>query len=72
MNRASVHTLGCRLNQAESALLAGLPQTPALYNPFTNPEAAFARQHVVLDLMLKVGFIDKDQRALAGREELLR
>jgi penicillin-binding protein 1C len=59
-----------QLDLAESALLAGLPQTPALYNPFTNPEAAYTRQHVVLDLMLKAGFIDEEQRALAGREEL--
>jgi penicillin-binding protein 1C len=60
-----------QLDLAESALLAGLPQTPALYNPFTDPEAAYARQQVVLDLMLKAEFIDEDQRALAGREELI-
>lgn len=60
-----------QLDLAESALLAGLPQTPSLYNPFTNPEAALERQSVVLYLMLKAGFIDEDERSLAEREELL-
>jgi membrane peptidoglycan carboxypeptidase len=60
-----------QLDLAESALIAGLPQTPALYNPFTAPEAAHERQKVVLDLMLKAGFIGEQDRALAEREELL-
>jgi penicillin-binding protein 1C len=59
------------LDLAESALLAGLPQTPALYNPFTDPEAAKERQQVVLSLMQKAGFIDEEQRDLAEREPLI-
>jgi penicillin-binding protein 1C len=59
------------LDLAESALLAGLPQTPALYNPFTDPEAAKERQLVVLGLMQKSGFIDLEQRSLAEREPLV-
>jgi membrane peptidoglycan carboxypeptidase len=39
------------LDLAECALLAGLPQSPALYNPFTDPEAANARQAIVLGLL---------------------
>ncbi len=31
------------LNLAESALLAGLPQAPSVYDPFKNPRAALAR-----------------------------
>jgi membrane peptidoglycan carboxypeptidase len=42
---------------AECALLAGLPQTPGLYNPFTNPDLAIERQHVVLKLMKKNSYI---------------
>lgn len=42
---------------AECALLAGLPQTPGLYNPFTNPDLAIERQHVVLELMEKNAYI---------------
>jgi penicillin-binding protein 1C len=59
------------LDLAESALLAGLPQAPALYNPFTDPEAAKERQEVVLELMQKAGFIDEEQRTLAEREKLV-
>ncbi|RLC67710.1 MAG: penicillin-binding protein, partial [Chloroflexi bacterium] len=39
------------LDLAECALLAGLPQSPARYNPLENPRAARARQPVVLGLM---------------------
>ncbi|MBM3124092.1 MAG: penicillin-binding protein 1C [Chloroflexi bacterium] len=47
---------------AECALLAGLPQTPGIYNPFTNPELALERQRVVLGLMQKQGYISEAQR----------
>jgi penicillin-binding protein 1C len=59
------------LDLAESALLAGLPQAPASYNPFTDPEAALARQSVVLGLMQRAGFLDAEQRLLAEREPLV-
>ncbi len=36
------------LDLAECALLAGLPQSPARYNPLENPASAKARQSVVL------------------------
>jgi 1A family penicillin-binding protein len=59
------------LDLAESAILAGLPQAPALYNPFTDLEAAKTRQAVVLDLMEKQGYITTDQRLLAEHEPLV-
>lgn len=43
------------LNMAESALLAGLIQAPATYDPVINPEAAFERMNTVLTLMRRVG-----------------
>jgi len=43
------------LDLAESAMLAGLTQTPARYDPLTNPDAAKARQKVVLGLMVEQG-----------------
>ncbi|MCE9645314.1 MAG: transglycosylase domain-containing protein [Chloroflexi bacterium] len=46
----------------ECALLAGLPQTPGVYDPFTNPDLAIERQHVVLDLMEKNGYITSSQK----------
>lgn len=58
------------LSLAECALLAGLPQAPALYDPFSDPEAALARRSAVLGLMKKAGFLTDEQFDLAGREAL--
>ena len=49
----------------ECALLAGLPQAPGLYNPFTNPDLAKERQDVVLGLMQAQGFISEQEQAEA-------
>jgi penicillin-binding protein 1C len=46
----------------ECALIAGLPQAPGLYNPFTNPDLAKERQKVVLGLMEKGGYLTHEQR----------
>src|SRR5439155_12259675 len=40
------------LNLAEASLLAGLPQAPATYDPYTNFDAAKERQREVLNLMV--------------------
>jgi penicillin-binding protein 1C len=53
------------LTLPECAMIAGLPQSPGLYNPFTDPEAARKRQLVVLGLMEKDGYIQPAERALA-------
>lgn len=58
------------LDLAECALLAGLPQSPALYNPLENLEGAKARQQVVLDLMVKRGYITAEDARLAHAEPL--
>ncbi len=52
-----------QLTLPECALLAGLPQAPSLYDPLTHPEAARARQRVVLDLMVEHGFLTPAERA---------
>jgi penicillin-binding protein 1C len=49
----------------ECALLAGLPQAPGLYNPFTNPELARERQGIVLGLMQAQGYISEQEQAEA-------
>jgi penicillin-binding protein 1C len=54
----------------ECALLAGLPQAPALYNPFTDPAAARERQQIVLGLMEKDGFISAAERQQAQAASL--
>jgi 1A family penicillin-binding protein len=58
------------LDLAESALLAGLIQSPAAYNPLVNLDAAQTRQKVVLNLMVKHGFIDDHSASLALAEPL--
>ena len=49
------------LSLAEAGLLAGLPQSPAELDPFTNLEAVKARQWVVLTLMADEGDITLEQ-----------
>src|SRR5512138_1368133 len=46
----------------ECALIAGMPQAPGAYNPFTNPELAKQRQSVVLGLMQKHGYLTEQER----------
>ncbi len=58
------------LDLAESALLAGLPQSPSVYDPLLYPAAAKARQAVVLDLLLKHGDITPEAARLAKAEIL--
>jgi len=59
-----------RLDLAQAALLAGLIQSPARYDPFRHPEAARRRRSVVLGLMEAQGRIGREERARAEREPL--
>jgi 1A family penicillin-binding protein len=58
------------LDLAECTLLAGLPQAPALYNPLVDLEAAKWRQNVVLDLMVKEGYLTRAEADRAAEEPL--
>jgi 1A family penicillin-binding protein len=58
------------LDLAESALLAGLPQAPSAYNPFSSPEAALSRQAEVLEAMVAAGYLSPEQAAAARAEPL--
>jgi len=58
------------LDLAECALLAGLPQAPAYYNPRENLKAARQRQRTVLGLMAKQGYITQEEADLAATEEI--
>jgi len=49
----------------ECALIAGLPQAPGAYNPFTNPDLAKERQRVVLGLMQRQSYITEEERLRA-------
>jgi membrane peptidoglycan carboxypeptidase len=50
-----------QLNLQEASMLAGLPQAPSFYDPYQNPEAAFARQHYVLAGMVDMGAISRSE-----------
>jgi membrane peptidoglycan carboxypeptidase len=58
------------LDLAESALLAGLPQSPADYDPFTKISAAKSRQRTVLERMLQEGYITAAEAEAAWAEPL--
>jgi penicillin-binding protein 1A len=61
-----------RLTLAEATLLAGIPADPALYDPVTNPRAAFARRRTVLRDMLEQQDITYGQFRHANRTPLPR
>ena len=50
-----------QLTLPDAALLAGMLQNPAAYDPITNPTRALERRTHVLTLMLGQGLITKDQ-----------
>jgi penicillin-binding protein 1A len=50
-----------KLTLAETAMLAGLPKAPSLYNPISNPQRAKQRQQYVLRRMTELGQIDATQ-----------
>jgi penicillin-binding protein 1A len=49
------------LTLAETAMIAGLPKAPSNYNPVTNPERALQRRNYVIQRMLALGYISKEQ-----------
>ena len=46
----------------ETALLAGLPQAPSIYSPYSNPDAARSRRNEVLEAMENLGYISKESK----------
>lgn len=59
-----------QLNLPQSALLAGLVQSPGTLNPGLNPLAATARRNVVLDTMHRLGHISTAQWRAAKKSRL--
>lgn len=57
------------LNMAEAAMLAAIPQFPAL-NPIDNPEDAKQRQGVTLQAMAEAGYITQEEAEAAFTQEL--
>lgn len=62
-------TTAADLTLGQAAFLAGLPQSPALYDPYHGGlEAALDRQRIVLGLMVEAGFISQEQAVAAAAE----
>jgi penicillin-binding protein 1C len=60
-----------RVDLAQSAILASLPQAPTLYSPWgSHTKDLFARQKLVLQKMLDLGKITKDQYNAAIAEKI--
>ncbi len=62
-------TNAAQLTLPQASFLAGLPQSPAVYDPFRGGrEAALKRHKVVLGLMVEDGYITVDQAVAAAAE----
>lgn len=59
------------LNLAESALLAGIPNRPSLYNPRTKLERSLYRQKLILRQMLKFQLITQAQYDIAIKHKFI-
>ena len=57
-----------QLDLAQASMLAGLPQSPSYYDPTTNKPVALQRQKLVLQSMLELGMITKQQMTDAETE----
>ena len=59
------------LDIAEAATLAAIPKSPNYYNPFENPKESKNRQELVIDQMIKYGFIPADSAAKAKAKKMV-
>jgi penicillin-binding protein 1A len=59
-----------KLDTAQMALLAGLPQAPSQYNPMLYPRAAKARRNEVLQKMAKLGYLAPSRARVLERHGL--
>ncbi len=61
-----------KLSLPEAALLAAIPNSPSLYDPYTgDPQALITRQHKVLDAMASTGKITQQQADEAKKVAIL-
>ncbi len=49
------------LDLAQTAMIAGLPKAPSTLNPLANPTRAVERRNYVLERMLELGYISRDE-----------
>ena len=60
-----------QLSLSEAATLAGMIQSPGRYSPVHNTEAAQARRDIVLDAMMRNGWISATERDASARKPLV-
>ena len=65
------HIPASKLDLAQAAVLAGLPQAPTEWNPVLNPDAAKLRQTEVLQAMVRSNFISQSDMDKAVAEKLV-
>ncbi len=65
------HKPASDLTLEESATLAGLPQSPSLYDPAINPDAAKGRRDYVLDRMQHLGYATKTAATQAEAQPMV-
>lgn len=58
------------MNILEAAVIAGMLKAPSRYNPASNKELAIERAQVVLNNMLRAGFLTEDDKAMALKMRL--
>lgn len=58
------------LTLAESALIAGVPKGPRYYSPYYDLQSSLDRQKVVLQTMVRSGFITQEAADAAAKEKL--
>lgn len=56
------------LDLAQASLLAGLPQSPSIYNPLLYKDKALARQQQILNSMVELHMITRQQQQDASQE----
>ncbi|MCM8900837.1 PBP1A family penicillin-binding protein [Caldicoprobacter algeriensis] len=59
------------LTVAEAALLAGIPKSPSKYSPFNNMEESLKRKDLVINLMVKYGYLSPKEGEKAKAEKLV-
>ena len=59
------------LTLAEASILAGIPKSPSNYSPISNYENAKKRQYLILDAMVKNGYITEEEKNDAYNTELV-
>ena len=59
------------LTLAEASILAGIPKSPSNYSPISNYDAAKKRQLLILDAMVRNGYITDEEKKEAYETELI-